>query len=69
MIGPLLFSIFAPFPRAAVRPLPRPIADRIRRLAAAVSSWLDRGAERRRLQNLSDHMLRDCGVSRRDLER
>ena len=76
MIGHLLFSIVAFFPRAVARPMPRPLAAAtagvggpIRRLAIFVSRWLERGSERRRLQSLSDHMLRDFGVSRRDLER
>jgi uncharacterized protein YjiS (DUF1127 family) len=76
MIGHLLFSIVAFFPRAVARPMPRPIAAAIagiggpvRRLAMLVSQWLERGSERRRLQSLSDHMLRDFGVSRRDVER
>jgi uncharacterized protein YjiS (DUF1127 family) len=45
------------------------IGGSARRLAIFVSRWLEQGAERRRLQSLSDHMLRDFGVSRRDLER
>jgi len=72
MIGHLLFSIFGSFPRAVARPMPAAtagIGGSVRRLAIFVSRWLEQGAERRRLQSLSDHMLRDFGVSRRDLER
>jgi len=69
MISPLLFSIYTSLPQAASRPVPKPVAAGIRRVAAGISAWLERGAERRRLQSLSDHMLRDFGVSRRDIER
>ena len=76
MIGPLLFSISVFFPRTAARPLPGQMiagmagsGGPVRRLATLVSTWLKDGAERPRLQSLSDHMLRDIGVPRRDLER
>ena len=41
----------------------------IRRLADFASTWLKRRAERRSLQSLGDHMLKDMGISRRDIER
>ena len=40
----------------------------LQRLAIFLSTWLGRGAERRHLQNIGDHMLNDMGVSRRDVE-
>ena len=40
----------------------------IRRCAMAVVAWLERDAERRALQSLGYHMLRDLGVSHRELE-
>lgn len=36
------------------------------RAAAAVSVWLDRSRQRRQLAQLSDHMLRDIGLTRVD---
>jgi uncharacterized protein YjiS (DUF1127 family) len=41
----------------------------IRRLADFASAWLKRHAERRSLRSLGDHMLKDMGISRRDIER
>jgi uncharacterized protein YjiS (DUF1127 family) len=40
----------------------------LQRLAILLSAWRKRGAERRRLQGLGDHLLNDMGVSRRDVE-
>src|SRR5215813_8632554 len=40
----------------------------IRSFAAAILTWLERDAERRALQSLGHHMLRDLGVSHRELE-
>ncbi len=39
------------------------------RLAIFIPTWLELAAERRRLRSLSDHMLKDIGVSRCDVER
>jgi len=36
------------------------------RAAAAGSVWLDRSRQRRQLAQLSDHMLRDIGLTRAD---
>ncbi len=57
-----------------------PSPSRVRVLARALSLelidlgnllllWLARYRERRKLQTLSDHMLRDMGVSRADADR
>jgi uncharacterized protein YjiS (DUF1127 family) len=40
----------------------------IRRLAMSIVTWLERDAERRALQSLGHHMLKDMGVSHRELE-
>jgi len=45
------------------------VGGRFQRLAIFISTWLTQEAERRRLRSLGDHMLRDIGVSRRDVER
>jgi uncharacterized protein YjiS (DUF1127 family) len=45
------------------------VGGRFQRLAIFVSTRLSQEAERRRLQSLSDHMLRDMGVSHRDVGR
>jgi len=41
----------------------------IQRFASFVSRCLERRAERRSLQGLDDHMLKDIGISRCDVER
>jgi uncharacterized protein YjiS (DUF1127 family) len=41
----------------------------LRQLATFISKGLQRRAERRRLLSLDDHMLKDIGVSRCDVER
>ena len=40
----------------------------IRRLGMSIVTWLERDAERRALQSLGHHMLKDLGVSHRELE-
>jgi len=69
MIGHLLFwksAFFRERPRAAIK-MDGLVGGPIRRLAISISKRLERGAERRRLQSLGDHMLKDMGVSRRDV--
>jgi len=71
MIGHLLFwkSAFSrERPRAAID-MDGLVGGPIRRLAIFISKWLEQGAERRRLQSLDDHILKDIGVSRSDVER
>jgi uncharacterized protein YjiS (DUF1127 family) len=46
-----------------------PAAGPIQRLAILISTWLQRGTERRRLQSHGDHRLKDTDVSRHDVER
>jgi uncharacterized protein YjiS (DUF1127 family) len=38
------------------------------RSAELLHSWLERARQRRRLGQLSDHMLKDIGLSRADVE-
>ena len=47
----------------------RNIALRFAKLGDILLLWLARYRERRKLQTLSDHMLRDMGVSRADADR
>jgi uncharacterized protein YjiS (DUF1127 family) len=54
--------------RAAIG-MGRLIGGPLERLAILIPAWLDQAAERRRLRSLSDHMLKDIGVSRCDVER
>jgi uncharacterized protein YjiS (DUF1127 family) len=54
--------------RAAIA-MGRLIGGPLERLAIFIPAWLDQAAERRRLRSLSDHMLKDIGVSRCDVER
>jgi uncharacterized protein YjiS (DUF1127 family) len=41
-------------------------ARRIRRAADLLLTWQQRARDRRQLQSLSDHMLRDIGLTRAD---
>jgi uncharacterized protein YjiS (DUF1127 family) len=52
---------YAGVPPLAVRPCGR---RSIRRAVDVVLSWQERARERRQLMELSDHMLRDIGISR-----
>jgi uncharacterized protein YjiS (DUF1127 family) len=61
-------SIGRPIRRAAID-VDRLVGGPIGRLAIFISQWLERGAEHRLLQSLDDHMLKDIGVSRCDVER
>jgi uncharacterized protein YjiS (DUF1127 family) len=42
-------------------------ARRIRRAADLLLTWQQRARDRRQLQSLSDHMLRDIGLTRADV--
>ena len=42
-------------------------ARRIRRAADLLLTWQQRARDRRQLQTLSDHMLRDIGLTRADV--
>jgi uncharacterized protein YjiS (DUF1127 family) len=42
------------------------LAARIRPVAEAIGIWVERKRTRRRLSHLSDHMLKDIGLSRTD---
>ncbi len=37
-------------------------------IVALVACWAERGAQRRRLRELDDHLLRDMGLTRADVE-
>jgi uncharacterized protein YjiS (DUF1127 family) len=45
------------------------VGSPIQRLVIFITRWLEWRAERRSLQNLDDHMLKDIGISRCDVER
>jgi uncharacterized protein YjiS (DUF1127 family) len=45
------------------------LAARLRNLAVSVGIWVERRRARRRLGHLSDHLLRDIGISRGDVLR
>ena len=77
---PVMSHVTTPYrrPRGDAHPAPRPRA--IRRFAAGaatallrfvelVQAWQQRGRERRQLDYLGDHMLKDMGISRADIER
>lgn len=71
MIGQLLSwkSAFSRArPRAAID-IDDLVGGPIRRLAIFISKWQKRRAELRQLQSLDDHMLKDLGISRCDVER
>jgi uncharacterized protein YjiS (DUF1127 family) len=43
------------------------LPKRLHRLARTLLLWHERARERRHLQSLSDHMLRDMGLTRADV--
>jgi uncharacterized protein YjiS (DUF1127 family) len=43
------------------------LPEHLRRLARTLFLWHERARQRRHLQYLSDHMLRDIGLSRADV--
>jgi uncharacterized protein YjiS (DUF1127 family) len=49
--------------------LDRLIGGSMGRLAILVSTRLEQGAQRRVLHRLNDHMLKDIGMARRNVER
>jgi uncharacterized protein YjiS (DUF1127 family) len=51
-------------PGAATSVIP---PERLHRLARTLFLWHERARQRRHLQYLSDHMLRDIGLSRADV--
>lgn len=54
---------------AVVGAIGRVVTIRIERLAILLSAWRQRGAARRQLHSLSQHMLKDIGMTRRAFER
>jgi uncharacterized protein YjiS (DUF1127 family) len=44
-----------------------PWASRVQRLVTLLLTWQQRAHDRRQLQSLSDHMLRDIGLTRADV--
>ena len=61
--GTVSRPFYAGVPQLAVRPRAR---RWMRRAVDAVLIWHERARERRQLMELSDHMLRDIGISRSD---
>ncbi len=47
----------------------RPVEGVLRRIASAFSAWRAREEQRRALTQLSDHLLRDLGLSEADVWR
>jgi uncharacterized protein YjiS (DUF1127 family) len=65
-------TIAAPAPLAQLgverdRALPYGVGDALRNLVDRIMSWHERSRQRRHLAGLSDHMLRDIGLSRGDV--
>ena len=54
--------------RPVARPAERVAGDRLVQAYEQVLSWLERVHQRRQLAQLSDHMLKDIGLSRADVE-
>jgi uncharacterized protein YjiS (DUF1127 family) len=50
-------------------PPPPALAIRCRALAEAVGTWIERIRTRRRLGHLSDHLLKDIGLSHAEVAR
>ena len=57
-----------PIRRAAID-MDRLVGGPLQRFAILISRWQERRAELRSLQRLDDHMLKDIGVSRCDVDR
>jgi uncharacterized protein YjiS (DUF1127 family) len=53
--------------RAARRPQGWSWASGVQRLVTLLLTWQQRARDRRQLESLSDHMLRDIGLSRADV--
>jgi uncharacterized protein YjiS (DUF1127 family) len=49
------------------RGLPYPLGDALRNLVDQFMLWHERSRQRRHLARLSDHMLRDIGLTRGDV--
>ena len=54
--------------RPVARPAERVAGDRLVQAYEQVLSWLERVHQRRHLAQLSDHMLKDIGLTRADVE-
>jgi uncharacterized protein YjiS (DUF1127 family) len=54
--------------RRVARPAERVAGDRLVQAYEQVLSWLERVHQRRQLAQLSDHMLKDIGLTRADVE-
>ena len=55
-------------PFDSVRPLAHAIGARLRHVALRLQAYRERAAERRLLAGFGDHLLKDVGLSRRDVE-
>ena len=77
---PVMSHVMTPYqrPRAGARAAPRRptfrrfaagLAVALLRLADLIQAWQQRGRERRQLDYLGDHLLKDMGISRADIER
>ena len=77
---PVMSHVMTPYrrPRPDAPAAPRPrtfrrlaagFAAALLRLADLIQAWQQRGRERRQLDYLGDHMLKDMGISRADIER
>jgi uncharacterized protein YjiS (DUF1127 family) len=54
--------------RPVARPAERVAGDRLVQAYEQVLGWLERVHQRRHLAQLSDHMLKDIGLTRADVE-
>ena len=55
--------------RRQIRRFAAGLAALLLRLAELTRTWQQRGRQRRQLDYLGDHMLKDIGISRADIER
>ena len=55
--------------RRPIRRFAAGLAALLPRLAELIQTWQQRGRQRRQLDYLGDHMLKDIGMSRADIER
>jgi uncharacterized protein YjiS (DUF1127 family) len=67
MLSPSMRTSHATLAGLAARSRPR-LAGQLVGLVDLLLAWHERGRQRRHLRSLDDHMLRDIGLSRADVE-
>ena len=69
MTGPMIVTNRCDAERGELGLVDRVFATMVTRAADRILLWMERARQRRRLDSLSDHMLKDMGLSRFDTDR